>query len=495
MLTIVDDYTRATWIYLMRYKAETVINVRDFLRMVEVQFGVKVNQIRTDNGGEFVNKEMEMLLKDNGIIHQRTCPYTPQQNGVVERKHRSILEVARSLAFQCKLQRNLWPYSLLVAVQIINTLPSEKLKWKSPYELLHGSEPAYGMFKVFGCLCYASRLGPNRKKFNERAMPCVFLGYISGTKGYRLYSLESKEVFVSRDVIFYEERFPFIDKKSLTPEQEPLEPVVDDFITCEPEPHVLNNERHDPPAEENVAGYDKAKKGEVCLLKRSLYGLKQASRQWNIEFSDKLIAYGFKQSPHDHCLFFKHSSHGLLALLIYVDDVLITGKSLEDIENLKSYLHDLFTIKDLGQAKYFLGLEIHRTGAGTYLSQRKYIMDIVHDLGLENSKPTTTPLPQGLNLSSLQSPPLDNPQKFRRLVGRLLYLNLSRADVSYAIQQLSQFVHSPSQRHWTADGLILPQHISSSLQPADVFTKSLGGADFSRFICKLRMRLPPPIPA
>ncbi|CAA0825027.1 Unknown protein [Striga hermonthica] len=100
MLTIVDDYTRATWIYLMRYKAETVINVRDFLRMVEVQFGVKVKQIRTDNGGEFVNKEMEMLLNDNGIIHQRTCSYTPQQNGVVERKHRSILEVARSLAFQ-----------------------------------------------------------------------------------------------------------------------------------------------------------------------------------------------------------------------------------------------------------------------------------------------------------------------------------------------------------------------------------------------------------
>ncbi|CAA0809346.1 Uncharacterized mitochondrial protein AtMg00710, partial [Striga hermonthica] len=221
--------------------------------MVEVQFGVKVKQIRTDNGGEFVNKEMEMLLKDNGIVHQRTCPYTPQQNSVVERKHRSILEVARSLAFQCKLQRNLWPYSLLAAVQIINTLPSEKLKWKSPYELLHGSEPAYGMFNVFGCLCYASRLGPNRKKFDERAMPCVFLGYISGTKGYRLYSLESKEVFVSRDVIFYEERFPFIDKESLTPEQEPLEPVVDDFTTCEPEPHVLNNERHDPPAKENVA--------------------------------------------------------------------------------------------------------------------------------------------------------------------------------------------------------------------------------------------------
>ncbi|CAA0807340.1 cysteine-rich RLK (RECEPTOR-like protein kinase) 8 [Striga hermonthica] len=197
-------------------------------------------------------------------------------------------------------------------------------------------------------------------------------------------------------------------------------------------------------------GYVKAKRDEVCLLKRSLYELKQASRQWNIEFSDKLTSYGFTQSSHDHCLFFKGSGANLLILLIYVDDVLITGGSLIAIQHLKAYLDALFTIKDLGQAKYFLGLEIHKTADGTFLSQRKYILDIVADLGLTDSKAVVTPLPQGINLSSLESEPFNQPESYRRLVGRLLYLNLSRADLSYAIQQLSQFIQAPSQSHWNA---------------------------------------------
>ncbi|CAA0817206.1 cysteine-rich RLK (RECEPTOR-like protein kinase) 8 [Striga hermonthica] len=197
-------------------------------------------------------------------------------------------------------------------------------------------------------------------------------------------------------------------------------------------------------------GYTKAAKGEVCLLKRSLYGLKQASRQWNIEFSDKLLGYGFIQSKHDHCMFIKHTGSTTLALLIYVDDVLTAGNSLAAIQSLKEYLHNLFTIKDLGPAKYFLGLEIYNTGQGTYLTQRKYILDLLHDLGLSDCKPSATPFPSGINLSSQESPTLPDSSVYRRLIGRLLYLNLSRANISYGIQQLSQFVQTPTQAHWAA---------------------------------------------
>ncbi|KAL0347878.1 UNVERIFIED_CONTAM: Retrovirus-related Pol polyprotein from transposon RE1 [Sesamum calycinum] len=105
-------------------------------------------------------------------------------------------------------------------------------------------------------------------------------------------------------------------------------------------------------------GYDKAHGGLVCRLKRSLYGLKQASRQWNIELTSKLESYGFTQSPHDHCLFTLRKDSLFLALIVYVDDVLLTGNSLDDLNAVKSYLDDLFTIKDLGNAKYFLGLEL-----------------------------------------------------------------------------------------------------------------------------------------
>ncbi|KAL0460027.1 UNVERIFIED_CONTAM: Retrovirus-related Pol polyprotein from transposon RE1 [Sesamum latifolium] len=162
--------------------------------------------------------------------------------------------------------------------------------------------------------------------------------------------------------------------------------------------------------------------GKVCKLKRSLYGLKQASRQWNFELTAKLISYGFTQSSHDYCLFFKDTA----------------------------FLHFEFTIKDLGPAKYFLGLEIARSAAGTSVTQHKFIRDIIQDAGLVNAKPTLTPLPLGLKLSSHNSPVLTDSEPFRRLIGRLLYLNFTRPDISYGTQQLNQFVHKPCLVHMDA---------------------------------------------
>ncbi|KAL0356153.1 UNVERIFIED_CONTAM: Retrovirus-related Pol polyprotein from transposon RE1 [Sesamum radiatum] len=190
--------------------------------------------------------------------------------------------------------------------------------------------------------------------------------------------------------------------------------------------------------------------GQVCKLRRSLYGLKQASRQWNLELTHKLLDFGFVQSPHDYCLFVCNTSDGLLILLVYVDDVLITGPSITQIERVKSYLDAEFTIKDLGPAKYFLGLEIARSMAGTSVTQHKYVCDIIQDMNLQDCKPVATPLPLGLKLSSYDDKPLTDPEPYRRLVGRLLYLGFTRPDVSFGAQQLSQFVHKPCQSHMNA---------------------------------------------
>ena len=114
-------------------------------------------------------------------------------------------------------------------------------------------------------------------------------------------------------------------------------------------------------------GYTKTSPGQVCRLRRSLYGLKQASRQWNLEFCSKLTQFGFAQSAHDHCLFIKRSSTSFLALLVYVDDVLITGTNENDILQVKRFFHSVFSIKDLGYAKYFLGLVIARSPKGMFL--------------------------------------------------------------------------------------------------------------------------------
>lgn len=197
-------------------------------------------------------------------------------------------------------------------------------------------------------------------------------------------------------------------------------------------------------------GYHKAKEGEVCKLNKSLYRLKQASRQWHIEFCNKILSFGFKQSAHDHCLFVKGEGSDFMALVVYVDDVLITGPNEALIKQVKEQLHDAFTIKDLGEASYFLGIELLKTDKGLYVNQRKYVMDILADVGLTGVKPAPTPVMKNVSFCADQGKFLQDPKKYRRLIGRLLYLNFTRPDISYAVQQLSQFLHSPTDVHWKA---------------------------------------------
>ena len=194
-------------------------------------------------------------------------------------------------------------------------------------------------------------------------------------------------------------------------------------------------------------GYTKAKEGEVCKLVRSLYGLKQASRQWNTELTGFLLKFGFKQSQNDNCLFIFDRDDCFLMLLVYVDDLLICGDAERKIEELKLELDKKFTIKDLGEAKYFLGLEIIRTGSGIFLNQRKYVLDLLTDGGLLASKPKKIPFPKGGILIDETSHVLTDPQEYRSMIGRLLYLGFTRPDITYSVQQLSQFMQEPREVH------------------------------------------------
>ncbi|XP_020547406.1 uncharacterized protein LOC110011562 [Sesamum indicum] len=155
-------------------------------------------------------------------------------------------------------------------------------------------------------------------------------------------------------------------------------------------------------------------------------------------------------SGHDDCLFFKALPFGFIGLLVYVDDVLLMAPSLDLISQVKVYLDGLFSIKDLGCARYFLGLQIARSAAGTSITKSKYIHDIIRDCGLQSAKLVATPLPSGIKLHSASSAPLADPERYRRLVGRLLYLCFTRPDISHSVQQLSQFIQTPCQSHWRA---------------------------------------------
>jgi len=207
---------------------------------------------------------------------------------------------------------------------------------------------------------------------------------------------------------------------------------------------------------EQPLGFKEGHKGEVCKLKKALYGLKQSPRAWFDRFSKAIKLMGYQQSRGDHTLFFKHSKEGkLTVLLVYVDDIIVTGSNLEEQQALKGNLAQNFEIKDLESLKYFLGIEVAYSKEGIFLSQRKYILDLLKETGLLGGKGVCTPVEPNARLSEdNDSPPVDR-GRYQRLVGRLIYLSHTRPDITYSVSLVSQFMHCPTESHMQAVRRIL----------------------------------------
>ena len=769
-LTLVDDYSRAVWVYLLIDKTEVFTMFMAFIAMIHRQFSQTIQVVQSDNGTEF------NCLKDyftaNGILFQTSCVNTPQQNGRVERKHQHILNVGRALLFHANLPIYFWGESILTAAHLINRTPTPLLHNKTPYELLFNRPPSYDAIKVFGSLCFAYNHRSKGDKFDSRSRKCMFVGYPLGKKGWKLFDLDRKEFFVSRDVKFFEETFPFCDPEAAnidphtlvthydyihldfddfpsplptqthptanpshissptnTPPIPPLSPITNSpllnppstttgllsptgphvqpipspsnspspslhspssaqlnspqlpsapttpkhnttqptspipstagplsvpsstspptgpstsptagppdssssvssadnthlgrglrartpsvllrdyvtnsvivkspsspssaplhssgksypiahYINCQSfsenyrkfianvtsitEPKSFKEAMQDaswrksmndeiraledngtwtmellPPGkralgsqwvyrnkfdsagnldrqksrlvvlgnhqkegidytetfapvakmvtvraflaiaaaknwelhqmdvhnaflhgdlEEEVymklpPGFTSSQPNMVCRLRKSLYGLKQAPRCWFAKLVSALKGYGFLQSYSDYSLFTFTKGSVQINVLVYVDDLIVAGNDSSALKAFKAYLCACFKMKDLGPLKYFLGIEVARSASGIFLCQRKYTLDIISEAGLLGSKPVGFPIEQNHHLGLATGSLLDDPEPYRRLAGRLIYLAVTCPDLAYSVHILSQFMQAPRTDHWDA---------------------------------------------
>ncbi|KAL0553893.1 hypothetical protein IC582_007797 [Cucumis melo] len=195
---------------------------------------------------------------------------------------------------------------------------------------------------------------------------------------------------------------------------------------------------------------------QVCKLHKSLYGLKQSPREWFDRFTTFVKSQGYSQGHSDHTLFTKASKTGKIAILIvYVDDIVLTGDDQTEISQLKQRMGDEFEIKDLGNLKYFLGMEVARSKEGISVSQRKYTLDLLTETGMLGCRPADTPIEFNCKLgNSDDQVPVDKEQ-YQRLVGKLIYLSHTRPDISFAVSVVSQFMQAPYEKHMEAVNRIL----------------------------------------
>ncbi|CAJ2657635.1 unnamed protein product [Trifolium pratense] len=230
---------------------------------------------------------------------------------------------------------------------------------------------------------------------------------------------------------------------------------------------------------------------QVCKLTKSLYGLKQASRKWYEKLSQFLTTIGYTQMLSDPTLFTKSTKDSFTTILVYVDDIVLTGNSLAEIEATKSRLHKAFGIKDIGTLKFFLGLEVAHSQQGITLCQRKYCLDLLTETGTLGCKPSSVPMDPSNRLHHDDSEPHPNITEYRALVGKLLYLTSTRPDIAFPVQQLSQFLDAPTSAHFKAaqkvlrylkgnpgTGLFFPRN--SSLQLMGFSDADWGGCPDSR---------------
>ncbi|KAL0266989.1 UNVERIFIED_CONTAM: hypothetical protein PYX00_009379 [Menopon gallinae] len=505
-VTFTDEKSRWTEVYFIRKKSQVLEKFKEFRAKMEKLTERKIKFLQSDNGTEYVNNEFDKYLKENGIQRRLSISYSPQQNGISERKNRTLLDMARCLLIQAGMKPSFWAEAVNTANYIRNRCPTSAQN-SSPYEILFGKQPYLGHMKEFGCDVFVKNNAPNKDKFQPRAQKMIFVGYSSQSKGYRVYDPNKNKFEDVRDVYFREGRKRDNDefenfyvhkpkpngtetgsdkyKARLVARGHTQRPGIDydeifapvaryelirtllaiavneqmyvhqlDVVSAYTQ-GFLSDEVY---MEQPEAFVDKKNKDHVCKLVRPLYGLKQSGREWYKRINDYLVNKGGMNAEGDPCIYVFGTNENRVILLIYVDDILLASKSLEEMNEIKELLKREFEITDLGPINTILGINIKRdsdTGNMT-LTQRNYIEELIKKFGMENAKEIGTPMELNVKVSKEMSPKDENEREemkhkpYRELIGCLVYLSkATRPDIAFAAMTLGRYCNDPGKEHWT----------------------------------------------
>lgn len=202
-LLLKDDFSRYCFIYFLKSKTDVLKNLKQFLAEVQAD-GHRVKRLRTDNGLEFCNVDVDQFLREKGIKHETSTPRAPEQNGFIERQNRTVLESAKSMMHSRNVPRYLWAEAANTAVYVKNRTASDTLDGSTPFQKWFGEKLSVKHLKIFGSDCYVHVPKDQRTKWDVNSVKCLIIGYSDGNKAYRIYDPVAKKIMIRRDVIFHE---------------------------------------------------------------------------------------------------------------------------------------------------------------------------------------------------------------------------------------------------------------------------------------------------
>ncbi|GJS34173.1 retrovirus-related pol polyprotein from transposon TNT 1-94 [Tanacetum coccineum] len=363
-LTIVNDCSRATWTYLLVQKSDSFKVLTTFCKSIETQFDRKVKVIRSNNALEFLKRSIGPYLTEQGIEHQTSYVNRPQQDGIIERKHKHILEVARALRFHAHLPLEYWGDCVLTSTFLIDRTPSSVLQHKTPYEVLLNKKPDYQFLKVFGCLAMASNPDRAADKFYPRGVPYLDVQFHEDiflySQPHMMKLLNPLPSPSSQNTLELNGTWEITD---LPPSKKPIDShwiyktkLKADGIEDKKKAILVingNRQRNGVDYKETFAPMDVSNAFLHGDLFEDVY-MRIPIGYSGVGGTVQDISRSNKSNA-DYSLFTKKDNTSFTVVLVYVDDLMITGTHYSEIQNLKSQLSYHFYMKALSSLNYWVG--------------------------------------------------------------------------------------------------------------------------------------------